>query len=143
MRRGRLASVLGEYRGAFVDSWGTVALEEEQWTVRVRAGAVADSAGHTGVTYHHSRVVDIAESALETFLTSFATCSWGEAPTTTTAGAAASRRGRNGCSEWTSARTSAARANAETTCIDRMIAPESRPRSRSDEGASARYVTEE
>jgi len=26
-------------------------------------------------------------------------------------------------------------ANAETTCIDRMIAPESRPRSRSDDGA--------
>jgi len=26
-------------------------------------------------------------------------------------------------------------ANAETTCIDRMIAPESRQRSRSDDGA--------
>jgi hypothetical protein len=61
------ASILGEYRGTFVDSWGTVALEEEQWTVRVRAGAVADAAGHTGVTYHHSRVVDVAENALETF----------------------------------------------------------------------------
>lgn len=61
------ASILAEYRGTFVESWGTVALEEEQWTVRVRAGAEADAAGHTGVTYHHSRVVDVAESALETF----------------------------------------------------------------------------
>jgi hypothetical protein len=64
---GTYASILGEYRETFVDSWGAVALEEEQWTLRVRAGAVADSAGHTGVTYHHSRVVDIAEAALETF----------------------------------------------------------------------------
>jgi hypothetical protein len=61
------ASILGEYRDTFVDSWGAVALEEEQWTLRVRAGAVADAAGHTGVTYHHSRVVDVAEAALETF----------------------------------------------------------------------------
>jgi hypothetical protein len=61
------ASILDEYRQTFVESWGGVALEEEQWTLRVRAGAVADAAGHTGVTYHHSRVVDIAEAALETF----------------------------------------------------------------------------
>jgi hypothetical protein len=60
------ASALGEYRQTFVESWGAVALEEEQWTLRVRAGAVAVPAGHTGVTYHHSRVVDIAEAALET-----------------------------------------------------------------------------
>ncbi len=64
---GTYASILGEYRQTFVGSWGDVALEEEQWTLRVRAGAVADAAGHTGVTYHHSRVVDIAEAALETF----------------------------------------------------------------------------
>lgn len=64
---GTYATSLGEYRETFVDSWGAVALEEEQWTLRVRAGAVADAAGHTGVTYHHSRVVDIAEAALETF----------------------------------------------------------------------------
>ena len=64
---GTYATILGEYRETFVDSWGAVALEEEQWTLRVRAGAVADAAGHTGVTYHHSRVVDIAEAALETF----------------------------------------------------------------------------
>ena len=47
---GTFATILGEYQGTFVDSWGAVALEEEQWTLRVRAGAVADSAGHTGVT---------------------------------------------------------------------------------------------
>jgi hypothetical protein len=61
------ASILGEYRDTFVERWGRVALQEEQWTVRVRAGDLADTAGHTGVTYHHSRVVDIAEAALETF----------------------------------------------------------------------------
>ena len=61
------ASALGEYRDTFVDGWGAVQLQEEQWTVRVRAGRLADAAGHTGVTYHHSRVVDIAEAALETF----------------------------------------------------------------------------
>jgi hypothetical protein len=61
------ASILGEYRDTFVEGWGAVQLQEEQWTVRVRVGQLADSAGHTGVTYHHSRVVDIAEAALETF----------------------------------------------------------------------------
>ena len=61
------AAILGSYRDTFVEGWGPVALREEQWTLRVRAGAEADSAGHTGVTYHHSRVVDIAEDALETF----------------------------------------------------------------------------
>ena len=61
------ASILGEYRDTFVESWGGVALQEERWMVRVRSGDVADAAGHTGVTYHHSRVVDIAEAALETF----------------------------------------------------------------------------
>jgi len=61
------ASILGEYRDTFVQEWGRVALQEEQWTVRVRSGDLADTAGHTGVTYHHSRVVDIAEAALETF----------------------------------------------------------------------------
>ena len=61
------ASILGEYRDTFVEGWGLVELQEEQWTVRVRAGSLADGAGHTGVTYHYSRVVDIAEAALETF----------------------------------------------------------------------------
>ena len=61
------ASVLGAYRETFVEGWGPVELQEEQWTVRVRSGEVVDAAGHTGVTYHHSRVVDIAEAALETF----------------------------------------------------------------------------
>ena len=61
------AAILGQYRDTFVESWGHVALQKEQWTVRVRAGDVADTAGHTGVTYHYSRVVDIAEAALETF----------------------------------------------------------------------------
>jgi len=61
------ASSLGQYRDTFVEGWGQVALQEEQWTVRVRAGDLADAAGHTGVTYHYSRVVDIAEAALETF----------------------------------------------------------------------------
>ncbi len=62
-----LASALTEYRATFEEGWGAVALQEEQWTVRVRAGSAADAAGHTGVTYHHSRVVDVAEEALETF----------------------------------------------------------------------------
>lgn len=61
------AAILGDYRDTFVEGWGPVALREEQWTLRVRAGAEADSAGHTGVTYHYSRVVDVAEDALETF----------------------------------------------------------------------------
>lgn len=61
------ASILGEYRDTFVEQWGAVALQQEQWTVRMRAGGLADGAGHTGVTYHYSRVVDIAEAALETF----------------------------------------------------------------------------
>jgi hypothetical protein len=64
---GRYASILGDYRDTFVEWWGSVALREEQWTVRVRAGATVDAAGHTGITYHHSRVVDVAEEALETF----------------------------------------------------------------------------
>ena len=61
------ASILGEYQDTFMEGWGPVALQEEQWTVRVRSGDLADATGHTGVTYHHSRVVDIAEAALETF----------------------------------------------------------------------------
>ena len=60
-------SSLTEYRATFEETWGAVALQEEKWTVRVRAGGAADTAGHTGVTYHHSRVVDVAEEALETF----------------------------------------------------------------------------
>jgi len=62
-----LAGILAEYRGTFQETWGPVALEGEQWTLRVRAGAAVDAAGHTGITYHHSRVVDVAEAALETF----------------------------------------------------------------------------
>jgi hypothetical protein len=61
------ASILVDYRDTFVEWWGPVALLEEGWTVRVRAGAAVDAAGHTGITYHHSRVVDIGEGALETF----------------------------------------------------------------------------
>ena len=61
------AAVLGEYRTTFEESWGVVALQEEQWTVRVRAGDSVDAEGHTGVTYHHSRVVDVAEQVPETF----------------------------------------------------------------------------
>ncbi|HET9037089.1 MAG TPA: hypothetical protein VFN45_12825 [Myxococcaceae bacterium] len=61
------ASILTDYRDTFVDWWGPVALHEEDWTVRVRAGAAVDAAGHTGITYHYSRVVDVAEGALETF----------------------------------------------------------------------------
>lgn len=61
------ASALEDYRDTFVEWWGPVALQEEQWTVRVRAGAAVDAAGHTGITYHHSRVVDVSEEALETF----------------------------------------------------------------------------
>jgi hypothetical protein len=61
------ASILVEYRDTFVEWWGQVALHEEGWTVRVRAGAAVDAAGHTGITYHYSRVVDVAEGALETF----------------------------------------------------------------------------
>ena len=61
------ASILTDYRDTFVEWWGPVALHEEDWTVRVRAGAAVDAAGHTGITYHYSRVVDVAEGALETF----------------------------------------------------------------------------
>lgn len=61
------AGVLAEYRTTYEEGWGTVPLDEEQWTVRVRAGDTADRDGHTGVTYHHSRVVDIAEQSPETF----------------------------------------------------------------------------
>jgi hypothetical protein len=63
----RYASILMNYRDTFVEWWGPVALQEEEWTVRVRAGAAVDATGHTGITYHHSRVVDVAEAALETF----------------------------------------------------------------------------
>ncbi len=61
------ASILEDYRATFEEAWGAAALQEEGWTVRVRAGSAADAEGHTGVTYHHSRVVDVAEVALETF----------------------------------------------------------------------------
>jgi hypothetical protein len=61
------AAILTEYRATFEEGWGAVALQAEEWTVRVRAGGAVDAAGHTGVTYHHSRVVDVAEDALETF----------------------------------------------------------------------------
>jgi hypothetical protein len=61
------AAALGAYRETFEEGWGLAALEDEGWTVRVRAGDAADSDGHTGVTYHHSRVVDLAEEGLETF----------------------------------------------------------------------------
>jgi hypothetical protein len=103
------ASILAEYRATFEEAWGPVALQEEEWTVRVRAGGAADSAGHSGVTYHHSRVVDVAEDALETFPHELRHVQLDGARTTTTAGATASRRGRNRCSAWTSGRTSAAR----------------------------------
>ncbi len=61
------ARTLGEYRDTFVQGWGSVALQEEGWTLRVRAGDTVDTEGHTGITYHLSRVVDISQSALETF----------------------------------------------------------------------------
>lgn len=61
------ASALGAYRETFEGGWGRASLEEEGWTLRIRAGAEADPEGHTGVTYHHSRVVDLAEEGLETF----------------------------------------------------------------------------
>lgn len=61
------ASALAAYRETFEDGWGRASLEEEGWTLRIRAGKEADSEGHTGVTYHHSRVVDLAEEGLETF----------------------------------------------------------------------------
>jgi len=61
------ASALGSYRDTFVERWGSVALHDEEWTVRVRAGATVDAAGHTGITYHHPRIVDVAEEVLETF----------------------------------------------------------------------------
>ena len=61
------ATILGQYRTTFEESWGPVALQAEQWTLRVRAGATVDAIGHTGVTYHHDRVVDIAADAFETF----------------------------------------------------------------------------
>ena len=60
------ASALGSYRATFEEGWGPVTLEEEQWTLRVRAGASVDAAGHTGITYHHARVVDVAQELLET-----------------------------------------------------------------------------
>jgi hypothetical protein len=61
------AEILASYRDTFEESWGPVALQEEDWTLRVRAGTAVDPEGHTGVTYHHSRVVDVAEKAFETF----------------------------------------------------------------------------
>src|SRR5262249_13061187 len=54
------SDMLGEYRDTFEEGWGAVALQDEGWTVRVRAGSTVDSEGHTGVTYHHSRIVDVA-----------------------------------------------------------------------------------
>ncbi len=62
-----LSSVLATYRSTFEETWGPAPLETEGWVVRVRAGDAADAAGHTGVTYHHSRVVDVAERSPETF----------------------------------------------------------------------------
>jgi len=61
-----LAGVLAAYRDTFEASWGQVLLQEERWTLRVRVGGVVDADGHTGITYHRSRVVDVAEEALET-----------------------------------------------------------------------------
>jgi len=61
------AEILGKYRDTFEEGWGAVALQDEGWTLRVRAGSTVDSEGHTGVTYHHSRIVDVAERAFETF----------------------------------------------------------------------------
>jgi hypothetical protein len=63
----RVAHVLGQYRDTFIESWGDVTLRGEGWMLRVRAGGSVDSEGHTGVTYHHARVVDVAETGLETF----------------------------------------------------------------------------
>ena len=60
------AAALGSYRATFQEGWGRVTLEEEQWTLRVRAGGSVDAAGHTGITYHHCRVVDVAQDVLAT-----------------------------------------------------------------------------
>jgi hypothetical protein len=60
------ATALGVYRTTYEESWGEVALSQEQWTIRIRTGSAVDADGHTGVTYHHSRVVDVAEDVLET-----------------------------------------------------------------------------
>lgn len=61
------SEILGKYRATFEEGWGGVALRDEGWTIRVRAGGTVDSEGHTGVTYHYSRIVDVAERAFETF----------------------------------------------------------------------------
>ncbi|MGZ6027912.1 MAG: hypothetical protein ACXWK5_00730 [Myxococcaceae bacterium] len=61
------AQVLVEYRATFEADWGGVPLQEEQWTIRVRVGSTVDADGHTGITYHRSRIVDIAEGSPETF----------------------------------------------------------------------------
>jgi len=63
----RYARALGAYRDTFVEAWGSVALEQEGWMLRVRSGETIDSEGHTGMTFHHARVVDVAEASLETF----------------------------------------------------------------------------
>ena len=61
------ASTLGEYRTTFEEGWGAAPLQEEQWTIRIRVGGTVDADGHTGVTYHRSRIVDLAEQSPETF----------------------------------------------------------------------------
>lgn len=61
------ASTLVQYRTTFEEGWGVVQLQEEQWTIRIRAGGTVDTERHTGVTYHRSRIVDIAEQSPETF----------------------------------------------------------------------------
>jgi len=60
------AGILAHYRTTYEEGWGTVPLVEEDWTLRVRAGEAVDSDGHTGATYHRSRIIDISERSPET-----------------------------------------------------------------------------